>query len=440
MPAAVTRTRRIAALEERRDAIARELAALDDLVIERGSDLTDDERSGYEAHELELASIAKDLEKLVAREETIARSIELGGRLTGNGGRRDLHVHTGAGEVSGSNFREFFGNVLRYKLNGDPEAAAYIARSNEEQREILRATGTGDLPGIVIPNYESAVTVPVEAGRRFLNTLNRRDVTSEVVHVPTVDAEIAPGFQGTQNTAFTEVSYGTGDATYTTRTLGAFADVSVQAIDFSSLDPATILNELQRGYNRNVEQQAIRGTVDNATNLLGIVNTVGVGSVDGSAIADGAALWEAIGSAFADVDDDQMSDEVPHVLVSRRTWNALKHTMTAEHPILSFGFGAQVGNARGVQGIYDVGDYRFVVTNNVKDADGTDRAVVYLPDRVWFYEGNGGRLLTITDVISQASEGTVRVVARNYVNFPGVRPDPGAAAVITGLDLLPIGS
>jgi hypothetical protein len=34
----------------------------------------------------------------------------------------------------------------------------------------------------------------------------------------------------------------------------------------------------------------------------------------------------------------------------------------------------------------------------------------------------------------------VRVVARNYVNFPGVRPDPGAAAVITGLDLLPIGS
>jgi hypothetical protein len=431
------KTKRMLALEARQAEIKARLEAKDDEVIERGSDLNDDERTAYEADEAELSEVTSDLNRLIKREAEINESIALGAKL-GVGGQ----IHRAAVHVAGSDgndpavLKQFFTNLLNAKINNDPEAQAAIARSNEEQREILRAVDTAALPGTIIPQYEKAVSVPVEAGRNFLNTLNRRNVTSEVVHVPTVDDEpIEPEFQATQNTAFEEVNYGTTDATYVTRTLGAFCDVSVQALDFSSVSPTDILNELQRGYNRRVEFEAVNGTADSATHLLGIAQTPAViaGAIDGSAVATGEELWALLGEAFGNMGDDMLSDdEQPHVLMSRRVWTQMRFSLTEKHPLLGLGYGtSQLGNVS----TYDVGDFKVVVSNNVKLANGNDQALVYLPSKVWFYEANGGRLTTITDVISQAYKGTVRLVARNYVNFPGVRPNPGAAVLITGLDL-----
>ena len=67
-------TMRIKALEAQRDALHAELEALDNAVIERGSDFTDDERAAYDAKQAQLDTVTGELPDLIKREQEVARS------------------------------------------------------------------------------------------------------------------------------------------------------------------------------------------------------------------------------------------------------------------------------------------------------------------------------------------------------------------------------
>lgn len=346
--------------------------------------------------------------------------------------------------ASGKDENEYPGNfildVIRARLNFDPSAARRIAESNERETDgVLRAWTSGDLGGAVIPKYETPVVIPLESGRNFLNSLQRRDLTSEVVHIPTFDNDShEPGFQTSQNTTFTAVDFGTTDATYTSRTIGVYTDISRQALDFnSSISTTDVLNTLQRAYNVLVEREALAGTTDSTSHLLGLLSTPGVYGVDGSTWTTGDQIYTGLGKALEGIDDSSLSDSQPHVVMARTQWNALKFALSTSHPLLAATAGPihdslQVGSAS----TYSIGEYIVHVSNNVRPIAATPpngSMVVYRPEDIYFYEANGGRLSTITDVQTIANSGGVRLVGSNYVNFPGCRPRPGNVAIITGL-------
>lgn len=409
-----------------------ELRAKRDALVKEAEAVIEDE-AAYEAKATELRAVNEKLAKLEQAELEVRQSYDLSAKVD----QLRTAVYVAGSENpyhEGSKF-DWASDFLRAEVLKDSDAAMRVAAHNQIRKAELRATTSSDLGGTVIPQYESAIDTKIE-GRPFLNTLTQRPVRSSVVHIPTVDSgdlDDVMGFQTAENTAFANADYGTTDATYTVKTLGAYTDVSVQAIEFGEVTTSDLLSKIQRSYNRLVDRQALHGTVDNATNLLGIVNTPGVYSVSGAGADTFAEFWALLNDCAAEIEDATFS-RASHVVMSRRRWNWLVSQLASDgRPIIGLNHGQPVNTVGSSS--YELGGFTVVVDNNV-DVNGatpTDNVVVYSPQDVWFYEGNGGSLTTVYVDQTLAHTGTVRVVGRNYVNFPGVKPNPGAAAVIDGL-------
>ncbi len=240
----MSKTARIASLELRRDAIAAELSALDDTVIQRGSDLEGDEKATYEAREAELSEAASTLKGLVERQHQINESVALGARLGPAATTTDGGLVTGLADETpiyrADSEHGLAMDMFRARHRGDAAAGERL------NQHIRRAASTSaDLAGLVVPQYVTNDLVGLaREGRPFLNALNSRPVLGSSVILPRILTAPITGVQATQNTAFASAAVTSEEVTISTKTIGGYTDLSVQAVEWGPLDETWLFSEL----------------------------------------------------------------------------------------------------------------------------------------------------------------------------------------------------
>lgn len=118
-------------------------------------------------------------------------------------------------------------DIYRAK-NGDRRAAERIERHAEYSEMILRASGTSDLSGLVLPKYatDRYQELAIQRGRPFLNTLvgtpGRYDrLTSNSIIIPVETTAPPMGAQTAEGQAFSTAKWATTTKTINANTVAA---------------------------------------------------------------------------------------------------------------------------------------------------------------------------------------------------------------------------
>jgi HK97 family phage major capsid protein len=430
-------TMRIKALEAQRDALHAELEALDNAVIERGADFTDDERAAYEAKDAELKAIPAKLDDLIKREQEVARSRELSATLGAATNRNEgrpatadvtgtegaLDIYRSAEDVTVPNF---FVDIHRSK-SGDREAADRLAAHRDATADILRASAVSDFGGLVVPRYAVDKYQALAVTRRtFLNTLvgtaSYGTLTSASVIIPKETTGPGMGAQSSENTAFSTANWATSGLTINANTVGGYADVSVQAIQLGQVRQERLFMEMMERYYQEQDRQALWGSGSSG-------ECEGVFLADGTQTVNGGYTVNAFGEIYGAVQEAASKIEINderealYVLMSPGRWRSLMSATDASgRPI----HGEPTSAPQNVGAMIDstgqkwFGGLRAVVTNKVVKSGEDDTVMaVYHPDFAYFEE-TSPFALTIDQVA--AHTGTVRYVTYGFMLFsPEVR-------------------
>ena len=425
---------RIKALEARRDALHAELEKLDDLVIERGSDFTDDERATYDAHTAELEQVSAELPALVKREQDIARSRELTSSL-GAAVNRNHGQPSDAGSVDGGPAEEvyragwdapnFFLDLYRSKT--DRDAAARLEAHREASAEVLRASASTDLGGLVVPKYAIDAYQPLAVHNRpFINSLmgtpSYGQLTSASVIIPQETTGPGMGAQTSENTAFSTANWATTALTINAVTVGGYADVAVQAIQLGQVRSERLFQEMLARYYQNQEVQTLWGTGASGQ-VEGVFRADGTQTVNGGYSAN--AFGEIYGLVQEAASKIEINDfrEATYVLMSPGRWRSLLSATDSDgRPVSDAGhnYPANVGASIDASGQKWFGGMRAVVSPAVKASAEDDTVMaVYNTDFCYFEESNPYSVTADQVVIHT---GTIRYVNYGFMLFsPEVR-------------------
>jgi len=424
----MARTRRIQAAEARRDAIMAELGTLDDAVLERNSDLTDEERPGYEALETELTDVTTNLQRMMEREQAVERSRALAaelGTLPPAGGRADPE----AGAIYRSNYEgphDPLMDVWRAQTQNDPDAQDRIRRHNErmiERVSILRASDRGDFGGLIIPEYATDDFAEVAREMRsFLNSLTSRPLTRSPVVVPIGNVGASAGTPAAENTAYVTADISSTPLTLTARTVAGVAEVSVEAVEFGTLETPILFGDMISAYQEHFDYQAFHGTGNNNTHL-GVFNTPDGNFVHGGSVDDFRATYEAVLRAAAEI--RSVDKRTPtHVCMSSLRWYSLMASTDDQgRPLMAMpsSFPSNVGG--GAESRVFAGLSVVVDDNIIPTGGGDENILVYRASEAVLREQNGGNPATIRVDQAKAAQGTVIFVARGFSIFSmGRRP------------------
>lgn len=427
-------TMRIKALEARRDALHAELEQLDNLVIERGSDFDDAERATYAAHAAELEQVNAELPALVKREQDVARSRELTAALgdavnRNHGASSDAGAADGApgGDVyrAGPGAPNFFVDLHRSKT--DRDAADRLEAHREASAEVLRASASTDLGGLVIPRYAIDAYQPLAVhGRPFINTLmgtpSYGTLTSASVIIPQETTGPGMGAQTSENTAFSTANWASSALTINAVTVGGYADVAVQAIQLGQVRSERLFQEMLNRYYQNQEVQALWGTGASGQ-VEGVFRADGTQTVNGGYTAN--AFGEIYGLVQEAASKIEINDyrEATYVLMSPGRWRSLLSATDADgRPVADAGngFPQNVGAMIDNTGQKWFGGMRAVVSPAVKASAEDDTVMaVYNTDFCYFEESSP---YSITADQVSIHTGTIRYVNYGYMLFsPEVR-------------------
>lgn len=416
------KTKRILALEERRDALVRKLEEMDDVVIERGSDLNETEQATYDAHSTELSEVTNDLKTLVERAALVDESTKLGNSLgaatNANGGRlivreADKQIYR-ADDVSSPNF---FADLIRSK-NGFGDASQRITQHMEIERT---GATSSDLAGIVVPRYTTDLVDIAREGRPFLNVLRNAPVTSASVILPRVTTGGATAAQNGENVAFATASLDTEEVTVNTVTVAGYTDVSVQAVEFGALPQDWIMQQLLADLYTRMDYYALNG-LGTSGQPEGLFEADGTNVVDADSVSAFAEHYAAVVQAASLIRTNQFVTPT-HVVMSPARWYALLSATDADGRPLAGILGSSPVNVGGntqVQGGVFAGLPVVVDQNVVRSGeDDTFMGVVHAPS-IWFAESTPVRL--VCDCVV-GHTGTVRFILRAYMQFSAeIRP------------------
>lgn len=417
------KNKRIVALEERLNTLNAELTKLDEAVIERGSDLTSDEQTNYDEMSAELDTVNADLSRLVKRENDIKASQALGASL---GSAVDKHN----GKLGGKDDDEdgiyradagfSFIQDLYQSKNGHIEAM--------ERLGIHRAaSASSDLPGLVVPTYlvDKYQELAIAAGP-FLNTIRgtlsyRPTVEEMSVVIPKETQAPTVGAQATENSAFSTQSWTTEELTVATNTIGAYLDLSVQAVELGKgVSQDRLFGELLRLYYAKQDYLALHGA-GSSGEPEGLFNADGTQVVDADTVSGFAEHIAAVQEAASKIETTDYR-EAQILLMSPGRWRSLlSATESTGRPLAGFtgsfpqNVGAYMdGNTKWFAGLRVVTD-----PNVVKSGEDDTFMAVYNTDFCYFAETDPKRI-TADQVI--AHTGGVRFVVRGYMQFtPEVR-------------------
>jgi HK97 family phage major capsid protein len=430
-------TMRIKALEAQRDALHAELEALDNAVIERGSDFTDDERAAYDAKQAQLDTVTGELPDLIKREQEVARSRELsatlGAAVNRNQGKPAVADITGtegaveiyrtADDVAAPNL---FLDIYRGK-SGDRDANERLASHREAHFDILRASAVSDFSGLVIPRYAIEKYQPLAITRRtFLNTLvgtaSAGTLTSASIVIAKETTAPGMGAQSSENTAFSTANWATSSTTINANTIGGYADISVQAIQLGQVRPDRLFQEMLDRYYQEQDRQALWGSGASGE-CEGVFNADGTQTVNGGYTVNAfAEIYGAVQEAAAKIEINDEREAI-YCLMSPGRWRSLlSATDSSGRPI----HGEPTSAPQNVGAMIDANGQKWfgglrVVTSQKVVKSGEDDTVmaVYHPDFAYFEETNP-MALTVDQV--SAHTGTVRYVTYGFMLFtPEVR-------------------
>ena len=425
---------RIKALEARRDALHAQLETLDNLVIERGSDFTDDERATYDAHTAELETVSAELPALVKREQDISRSRELTATL-GAAVNRNHGAPSDAGSTDGGPaaevYRGGYGNpdffLDLYRSKNDRDAAERLDAHREASADVLRASASTDLGGLVVPRYaiEAYQGLAVH-NRPFINTLmgtpSYGTLTSASVILPLETTGPGMGAQTSENTAFSTANWASSALTINAVTVGGYADVAVQAIQLGQVRSERLFQEMLNRYYQNQEVQALWGTGASGQ-VEGVFRADGTQTVNGGYTAN--AFGEIYGLVQEAASKIEINDfrEATYVLMSPGRWRSLlSATDTVGRPLAGDATSApqNVGAMIDASGQKWFGGMRAVISPAVKAAVEDDSVMaVYNTDFCYFEESSP---YSITADQVTIHTGTIRYVNYGFMLFsPEVR-------------------
>lgn len=434
------KTKRIQALEDRRNAIAAKLNELDEAVIERGADLNADEQAAYEAHTAELDKVNADLAVLVKREADLAASValtsSLGAATNGNNGRitrsdDDDAVYVERGE------HDLFVDIWRSR-HGDRRAAERIERHAEISDRIIRASGTSDLAGLVVPKYavERYQELAVQRGRPYLNTLvgsmSYEPLTSNSIIIPVETTAPGMGAQSSEGTAFSTANVASTTKTVNANTVGGYADISRQALDLGNVQSGRFFGEMLTRYYNDQERQALWGS-GSSGECEGLFLADGTQTVNaGYTVTGFVEHYQAVIEAASKVETND-EREAQYILMTPGRWRALQSACDADgRPLMGFN-----GSAPQNVGAYvDGGGQKWfagirVVTSSRVQKSGEDDTVmaVYNTDHALFSDA-AVQTITASEVV--AHQGLVRFIAFGYMAYtPEIRVN--SVCLITNL-------
>lgn len=426
------RNPRIEALEQRRDDLKKQLDELDNAVIERSADLSDDERATYEAAEAEIARTNEQLAKLITREQEINRSRELSASLgdatNANHGKPGMPGITIADDGEPI-YREhgehdFFVDIYRAKSDAK---AAYRLEKYTEQVNIERASATSDLGGLIVPQYLVEKYQPLAVTRRtFLNTLvgtsSYGRVSSASVVIPKETTGPGMGAQSSENTAFSTANWASSGVTLNAVTIGGYADLSIQSIQLGQVRPERLFAEMLDRYYQEQDRQALWGG-GSSGEVEGVFLADGTQTVDaGYTVTGFAEHYGVIQQAASKIEINDERDAM-YVLMTPARWRALLSATDSQGRPLSGvngTFPQNVGAYMDANGQKWFGGLRVVTTNKVQKSGEDDTVMAVYHTDFAYFEESSPQSMTADQVV--AHTGTVRYVTWGYMIFsPEIR-------------------
>lgn len=411
------KTKRIIALEARRDEIVRQMDELDELVITRGSALNDDEQAKYNAFDNDLTETTSELEKLVKRAAMVEGSLKLGAELG--------QVPTGGARVTSDEqiYRadqpdtNFFLDLVRSK-QGNRDANERMHR----HLDIVRAAATSaELAGVVVPRYTTDLVGVAREGRPFLNTLQSRPVLGMTTIVPRVVTAPTVAAQATENTAFDTTALDTEEVSITTTTVAGYTDLSVQAIDFGVLDQNWVMQELLSALYQKMDYYALNG-LGTGAQPEGLFEADNTNVVDADSVSGFAEHYATVIQAASLIRKNDFRTAT-HVVMSPERWYALLSSTDSEGRPLAGILGSSPVNVGGntqVQGGVFAGLPVVIDQNVVRTGEDDTFMGVYHAPAIWFAESPTTQL--VCDCVV-GHTGTVRFILRAYMQFSAeVRP------------------
>lgn len=425
------RNPRIEALEQRRDALKAQLDELDNAVIERSADLSDDERATYEAAEAEIARTNEQLAKLITREQEINRSRELSASLgdatNANHGKPGMPGITIADDGEPI-YREngehnFFLDIYRAKT--DAKAAYRLEKHTD--LEIERASATSDLGGLIVPKYLIEKYQPLAVTRRtFLNTLVGTPSYGQLTSASAIIAKetTGPGMgaQSSENTAFSTANWASTPVTLTAATVGGYSDLSIQSIQLGQVRPDRLFAEMLSRYYQDQDRQALWGS-GSSGEVEGVFNADGTQTVNaGYTVTGFAEHYGVIQQAASKIEINDERDAM-YVLMTPARWRALLSATDSQGRPLSGvngTFPQNVGAYMDANGQKWFGGLRVVTSNKVQKSGEDDTVMAVYHTDFAYFEESSPQSLTADQVV--AHTGTVRYVVWGYMMFsPEIR-------------------
>ena len=297
----------LAKLREQRASLKATIdATLETVEKEERDALTDSEEKNVREAADEIKALDARIEELSEIELRNAKAAELAAKVDGLAGRSPEGVvvvkrdeATYRPDIADTSF---FKDVVNYRQ--DPNAAERLHRAAAETRDVSSTDlGTGFVP----PAYLASEYVTVaKAGRPIANVMpNRGAPVAETMYVPRVTTAASVDFQSSQNAALGESVIAGDTITAVTRTIGGFADVSVQALRFGSISDRDIFEQLVQDHASKIETMVINSST---TSNKGFLQASGITTVTYTDAAPTAsAIYRKLGEAIAEIHTDTFS-------------------------------------------------------------------------------------------------------------------------------------
>jgi HK97 family phage major capsid protein len=272
-------------LIERRDAVKVEMdSVLEAVAAENRTDLTEDEAVRVDTLVEESKRLAGKIEQFKAQmdsDEKVAgiRSAVADVAMPKVGGTKvtnEARTYTPQSEVS------FVKDAFAAKFSNDYSAQERLARHTREEEIERRDVGTGNFAGLVIPQYLVDLAAPLaRAGRPTADFATNKMVlppAGMTLNISRMTTGTSTAVQAAENDAISETNADDTLLTVNVRTIAGQQDISKQAIERGTGIDAFIIQDLIRGWHTTLDNQILNGD-GNSGAILGLRNTVGVGSV-----------------------------------------------------------------------------------------------------------------------------------------------------------------
>lgn len=352
----------------------------------------------------------------------------------------------------------FFSDAYAYSRGNRDNASAQRLMRHAKEVEVHgemteRATSTGSFAGLVVPQYlvdEAALVL--RKGRPLANVIRRLQIPAQGMSfvIPRGTTGASAAVQSSENSAVSSTDEVWANLTVPVVTIAGAQDVSRQSLERGAGVDALIYTDLVGAYAEQIGSQIINGT-GSGGQMLGIMNTAGIGAATAFGAAAGAANFSLkVAGANTSVYSGGIGLAPELLVVHPRRWGWLTglvdttnrpivqaNTNVAFNTIATGGYGPEdlaIAQTPFV-GVHNSG-LPVLLDLNIPTTVGTLNEDVLLsvdPDQLLLWEDGDGMPRQLSFEQTSGGNLTTKLVVYNYAAFTAGRY-PGAVAKVGGVD------